>query len=57
MKKIYLKPELEEVIILHKQSLLAGSPDVKDGDVTDINDLLAPELEPGIENEFVPILQ
>lgn len=45
MKKIYIKPEVEEVIILHDLSLLAGSPDIKDGDVTDFNDLLAPEME------------
>ncbi len=57
MKKIYIKPETEEVVILHKHSLLAGSPDIKDGDVTDINDLLAPELEPGMEQEFMQILK
>ena len=57
MKKTYIKPEVEEVVILHKHSLLAGSPGIKDGDVTDINDLLAPELEPGMEQEFMPVLK
>ena len=45
MKKKYIKPEVEEVIILQKQSLMAGSPDIKDQNVDDFDDLLAPEME------------
>lgn len=52
MKKIYIKPEVEEVIILHRQSLLAGSPDIKDKDVDDFDDLLAP----GMDNDPVNLI-
>ena len=45
MKKKYIKPEVEEVIILQKLSLMAGSPDIKDKDIEDFDDLLAPEME------------
>ena len=54
MKKIYQEPRLE-VVKIQTMRMLAVS--LKDGEVSDLNDLLAPELEPGIENEFVPILQ
>lgn len=46
MKKIYQEPLLE-VVKLQTMQMLAVS--VKDGDVTDINDLLAPEIQQDIE--------
>lgn len=55
MKKIYLKPEVEAVVILHKQSLLAGSPDIKDGDVSDFSDLLAPGMETDVNWDILPL--
>ena len=46
MKKIYQEPLLE-VVKLQTMQILAVS--VKDGDVTDITDLLAPEIQQDIE--------
>lgn len=44
MKKIYLKPETEEIVLNSCQSLLAGSPLVKSGSVNEFEDLLTREF-------------
>ena len=46
MKKKYFSPETEIVYIKMNQTLLAGSPtDIKDDNVDDFNDLLAPGMD------------
>ena len=46
MKKIYQEPLLEVVKL---QTMQMRAVSVKDGDVTDITDLLAPEIQQDIE--------
>lgn len=42
-KKIYLKPEIEEIVLPY-QPLLAGSLEKKDGDVEEFEDLLSRDI-------------
>lgn len=55
-KKIYLKPEIEKVV-LSCQPLLIGSPDSlldkNDDNVDDFEDLLSRDLEDILFNEFM----
>ena len=50
MKKIYLKPEIEEIVLPY-QPLLAGSLGKKDGDVNEFNDLLSRDIDDILFNE------
>lgn len=53
-KKIYLKPEIEEIVLPY-QPLLAGSLGKKDGDVDDFEDLLSRDIDDMLLNEYVPM--
>ena len=55
MKKKYFSPETEIVYIKMNQTLLAGSPtDIKDDNVDDFNDLLAPGMDAPGELPGIP---
>ena len=54
MKKIYLKPEIEEIVLPY-QPLLAGSFEKIDGDVDDFNELLSRDLDDMLLNEYMGI--
>lgn len=49
-KKIYLKPEIEEIVLPY-QPLLAGSLEKKDGDVSDFDELLSRDIDDILFNE------
>lgn len=50
-KKIYLKPEIEEIVLPY-QPLLAGSLGKKDGDVDEFNDLLSRDIDDILSDEY-----
>ena len=54
MKKIYLKPETEEIVLPY-QPLLAGSLGKKDGDVSDFDELLSRDIDDILLNEYAPM--
>ena len=45
MKKIYFSPEMEVVDIEMQQQVLAGSLGIDSTDISDENELLAPEMD------------
>jgi hypothetical protein len=51
MKKIYQQPLLE-VVKLQTMQMLAVS--VKEGEVSNFDELLAPEFNPELEDDFTP---
>ena len=53
-KIIYLKPEIEEIVLPY-QPLLAGSFEKIYGDVDDFNELLSRDLDDMLLNEYMGI--
>ena len=52
MKKTYFKPEMVVVDINTFQPLLAGSLPKSDTEITDPNEILAPEIDMGLPSYF-----